>query len=81
LKEVCERRGKQADVTDFVPNDLSRSAEALVQHRKAVKKREAKLPQHSPETVEQLLFSRAGSEQPTEQDGEAIRFPFLGLGS
>jgi integrase len=81
LKEVCERRGKQADVADFVPNDLSRSAEELVQYRKTVKKRAAKQPQHALSTVEELLFASATNANPPENDGEAIRFPFLGLGS
>jgi len=81
LKELCERRGKQAEVADFVPNDLSRSAEALTQHRKAVKKRAAKLSRNSPSTAERVLYDGAGGgvgEGTT--DGEAIRFPFLGLG-
>ena len=79
LKELCERRGKQAEVADFVPNDLSRSAEALTQHRKAVKKRAAKAAQNSLSDAERALFdSTAASE--TESNGEAIRFPFLGLG-
>lgn len=78
LKELCERRGKQAEVVDFVPNDLSRSAEALTQHRKAVRKRVAKESQNSPSTAERLLFDSAHSE--AESTSETIRFPYLGLG-
>jgi integrase len=78
LKELCERRGKQAEVVDFVPNDLSRSAESLTQHRKAVKKRAAKESQNSPSTAERVLFDGVSSED--DSNGEAIRFPFLGLG-
>lgn len=78
LKELCEKRGKQAEVAGFAPNDLSRSAEALTQHRKAVKKRAAKQSQNSPSTAERVLFDSPDSVG--KSNGEAIRFPFLGLG-
>ena len=78
LKELCERRGKQAEVSDFVPNDLSRSAEALIEHRKQAKKRAAKESQNSPSNAELVLFD--GGASLVEEDAEAIRFPFQGLG-
>jgi len=80
LKDVCERRAKQAEVAEFVPNDLSRSAEALTEHRKAVKKRAAKEAQSAPSTAEQLLYEGAGSGAASNGHGEAICFPFQGLG-
>lgn len=78
LKEVCERRGKQAEVTPFVPTDLSRSAESLTQHRKAAKKKAAKESRSVPTYAERALFDVVPNE--SELQGEAIRFPFLGLG-
>jgi len=78
LKEVCERRAKQAEVADFVPNDLSRSAEALTEHRKIVKKRAAKEAQESNSSAEQLLYDGA-NPAPVEPSTEAICFPFQGL--
>jgi len=77
LKEICERRAKQAEVTDFVPNDLSRSAEALTAHRKALRKKAAKKAQDSLSTAEQLLYEDA--ETPDDVHAETICFPFRGL--
>ena len=77
LKDVCELRGKQAEVADFLPNDLSRSADALLDHRKAVRKKATKQAQSSPSPVERLLY--VGRADLTSGDGEAIRFPFQGL--
>ena len=79
LKEVCEKRAKQAEVADFVPNDLSRSAEALTEHRKAVQKKAAKQAQDAPSSAEQLLYD---GESPAafNVNGEGICFPFQGLG-
>jgi integrase len=87
LKELCERRAKQAEVAEFVPNDLSHSAEALTQHRKDVKKRAAKQAQNSLSDAERVLFANSDDADGLEskQDlgenlaGTAIRFPFLGL--
>jgi hypothetical protein len=77
LKEVCERRGKQAEVADFVPNDLSRSAMALTEHRKAVRKKAAKDALDGRSSVEQVLFDGSIDEAPVASD--AICFPFQGL--
>jgi integrase len=77
LKELCERRATQAEVEPFVPNDLSRSAEALTEHRKTLRKRIARQNQDSPSSAEQLLFT--GTAAPS-LDGETIQFPYLGLG-
>jgi len=78
LKEVCERRAKQAEVADFVPNDLSRSAEALTEHRKIVKKRAAKEAEESNSSAEQLLYD-GRNPVTAEPSSEAICFPFQGL--
>ena len=79
LKDVCERRAKQAEVADFVPNDLSRSAEALTEHRKAVQKKAAKQAQTAPSSAEQLLYD-GQSPAVFNVNGEGICFPFQGLG-
>ena len=79
LKDVCEKRAKQAEVPDFVPNDLSRSAEALTEHRKAVQKKAAKEAQAAPSSAEQLLYD-GQSPAAFNVDGEGICFPFQGLG-
>ncbi len=77
LKEVCARRAKEAEVVPFVPNDLSRSAEALTEHRKAVRKKTAKLALDAPSTTELVLFDSASAKG--DPPSQAIRFPFLGL--
>jgi integrase len=77
LKEVCERRAKQAEVADFVPNDLSRSADSLTEHRKAARKKAAKKAQDEPTNAEQALFDHSVDASAA---GEAICFPFQGLG-
>jgi hypothetical protein len=78
LKEVCERRGKQAEVADFIPNDLSRSAEALTEHRKVVKKREAKQADEVNSSAERLLYEGTTAATP-DASSETICFPFQGL--
>lgn len=77
LKELCERRAKQAEVADFVPNDLSRSADALTEHRKSVRKKAAKLAQETQSTAEQVLYEGLS---PVRSTSETICFPFQGLG-
>ena len=78
LKELCETRSKQAEVPEFVPNDLSRSAEALTNHRKAARRKAARAAAESLSKAEQALYLR-----PAELDSDphtlAIQFPFLGL--
>lgn len=79
LKKVCERRAEQAEVHPFSPNDLSRSAEALTEHRKArARKRSSQRNLESTSPIEQLLFEGDTAESPAT--GESIQFPFLGLG-
>lgn len=79
LKQVCERRAEQAEVHPFSPNDLSRSADALTEHRKAVaRKRSSRRGQDETDPIEQLLFE--GDTEESSATGESIRFPFLGLG-
>jgi integrase len=77
LKELCERRAQQAEVEPFVPNDLSRSAEALTEHRKAQRKKSARLSQEAASVVDQLLLTGSAAPGP---DGRTIQFPYLGLG-
>jgi len=77
LKTVCEQRGEQAEVQPFTPNDLSRSAEALTEHRKAARKRSARKNHESSSEAERLLFDGETGERSSQ--GETIRFPFLGL--
>lgn len=79
LKEICAERATLAEVPAFVPNDLSRSAEALTDHRKAARRRAARLAQETPSSAELALFADAASERRSPTEAEAIRFPFLGL--
>lgn len=81
LKEVCDRRSKQAEVAEFVPNDLSRSADALTEHRKAVRKKAAKEAQDAQSSAEQLLYDGQQNESALDAAIEAICFPFQGLGT
>ena len=79
LRQICDRRAEQAEVHPFSPNDLSRSAEALTEHRKAMaRKRSSRRGQEVIDPIEQLLFE--GDREETTATGESIRFPFLGLG-
>lgn len=78
LKEICMSRAEQAQVPEFVPNDLSRSAEALSQYRKNVRRKAAKLAQESLSPAEQVLFD---GDTVDDELGEMICFPFLGLSS
>ena len=80
LRDVCERRAKQADVADFVPNDLSRSGEALTLYRKAMRKKAAKQSQDAMSTAEQLLYDGINTTT-SKARSEAFCFPFQGLGS
>ena len=84
LKHICENRAQEARVQAFAPNDLSRSAEALTEHRKATRRKAAKHQHEIPSALEALLFDDAEAEAESEREathGEMIRFPFLGLGS
>jgi integrase len=76
LKEICEARAEQANVLPFVPNDLSRSADALIEHRKSVRRRSARRAAEVPSAAEQVLFE---VDDDPDETSEAIRFPFLGL--
>jgi hypothetical protein len=76
LKETCELRAKQANVLPFAPNDLSRSADALIDHRKSVRRRSARRAAEVPSEAEQVLFE---SDDDPGETSETIRFPFLGL--
>ncbi len=78
LKELCEARAKQAEVPEFVPNDLSRSAEALTNHRKAARRKAARAAAESLSTAEKALYLRP-AELDSDPHALAIQFPFLGL--
>ena len=76
LKDICTLRAEQAQVEEFVPNDLSRSSEALSQYRKNLRRKAAKQAQESLSPAEQVLFD---GDMAKDELGEMIRFPFLGL--
>ncbi|MCP4907696.1 MAG: site-specific integrase [bacterium] len=78
LKEVCLVRAKLAKVPEFVPNDLSRSAESLTNHRKTARRKAARAAAESLSTAERALYLHAAESEATE-GSEAIQFPFLGL--
>jgi len=82
LNQICEARAQEAKVQPFRPNDLSRSAEALTEHRKASRRKTAKHLRKVSNTLEALLFEDAEAEAEREAShSEMIRFPFLGLSS
>ena len=80
LKTICEERAEKAKVPEFVPNDLSRSAEALESHRKSAKRKAARAAQENMSSAEKALYL-ASSETDADADAlnETIQFPFLGL--
>ena len=78
LKEVCEERAKQAQVPTFTPNDLSRSADALTNHRRAAKRKAARAAAASLSNAEKALYLPPSAAE--EDDlSKTIQFPFLGL--
>jgi integrase len=84
LNQICEARAQEARVQPFRPNDLSRTAEGLTEHRKATRRKAAKHLRNVPSALEALLFEDAEAEAAAEREAshsEMIRFPFLGLGS
>lgn len=78
LKDLCEERAKQAQVAEFTPNDLSRSAEVLTNHRKAARRKANRAAQSSLSTAEKALYL-APSDAEKDELTETIQFPFLGL--
>jgi hypothetical protein len=78
LKEVCLNRAKQAQVPEFVPNDLSRSAESLTNHRKTARRKAARAAAESLSIAEKALYLHA-AESESDAHTQAIQFPFLGL--
>ncbi|MFO0687760.1 MAG: tyrosine-type recombinase/integrase [Myxococcota bacterium] len=74
---ICEERGRQAEVAPFTPTDLSRSADALAEHRKLTRRTPARESEDFHTAAERILFDEETS--PT-LESEMIRFPFLGLG-
>lgn len=78
LTATCETRAAQAEVPPFVPNDLSRSAEALTNHRKAARRKAARAAAESLSSGERALYLRP-AELEAEDHVAAIQFPFLGL--
>jgi integrase len=79
LKQVCETRGREAEVQPFTPNDLSRSAADLIDHRKATRRKRAKNGHDAGSAVDEILFNEVESSSEADR-GETILFPFLGLG-
>ena len=79
LKEICAIRAEHAEVPEFMPNDLSRSAESLAEHRKSARRKAAKEAQKNPSEGELVLFEPASLAELALTQGEAIRFPFQGL--
>ncbi len=78
LKTLCEERSKQAEVPVFTPNDLSRSAEALTNHRKAARRKANRLAQQTLSSAEKALYLPA-DESDEDALSQTIQFPFLGL--
>jgi integrase len=74
---ICEERGRQAEVTPFTPTDLSRSADALLEHRKQTRRTPARESEDFHTAAERILFDE---EKSPTLESEMIRFPFLGLG-
>ena len=77
LKQISEARALEAEVEAFTPNDLSRSADALTDHRKARRRKASKNDSDTASVVDQVLFEDVEAQA---EAGEKIRFPFLGLG-
>lgn len=80
LKEMCLTRAAQAKVPEFVPNDLSRSAEALTQHRKAARRKATRNAKENLSVAEKALYLAPAEASNVDPLGETIQFPFLGLG-
>lgn len=78
LKTLCEERAQQAEVPVFTPNDLSRSAEALTNHRKAARRKANRLAQQTLSSAEKALYLPA-DESDEDALNQTIQFPFLGL--
>ena len=78
LKALCEERAQQAEVPVFTPNDLSRSAEALANHRKATRRKANRLAQTTLSSAEKALYLPADMSDEDELN-QTIQFPFLGL--
>ncbi len=77
MVQVCEERARQAEVAPFTPTDLSRSADALTEHRKLTRRSAARDSEELHTAADRILFDADAS--PSLQ-GEMIRFPFLGQG-
>ncbi|MEZ4330812.1 MAG: tyrosine-type recombinase/integrase [Myxococcota bacterium] len=77
MVQICEERGRQAEVVAFTPTDLSRSADALTDHRKHARRSAVRESDEFHAAAERILFENEPAEC---EESEAIRFPFLGLG-
>ncbi len=77
LIQICEERGRQAEVPAFTPTDLSRSADALTEHRKLTRRSAAKESEEFHSAADRILFE---TDESSAMASEMIRFPFLGLG-
>ncbi len=79
LKATCESRAAAAEVQPFTPNDLSRSAEALEDHRKSARRRAARQAAVTMSEAEQALYLSSSAAEDDDEQTEMIQFPFLGL--
>lgn len=77
LIQICEERGRQSEVPAFTPTDLSRSADALTEHRKLTRRSAAKESEEFHSAADRILFE---ADESAGMASEMIRFPFLGLG-
>ena len=74
---LCEERARQAEVAAFNPTDLSRSADALNDHRKLTRRSAARDTEDLHTAADRILFE---ADDSPAMASEMIRFPFLGLG-
>ena len=79
LGKICELRAEAAEVPPFTPNDLSRSAEALTDHRKATRRRTARAAREHLSDAEKALYLAPADVDAGDELNETIQFPFLGL--
>ena len=77
MVQICEERARQAEVAAFTPTDLSRSADALTDHRRLTRRSAARESEDLHTAADRILFE-ADAGPATQM--EMIRFPFLGLG-
>ena len=80
MVQICEERARQAEVAAFTPTDLSRSADALTDHRKLTRRNAARESEDLHTAADRILFEADAGPTKQSEQSEMIRFPFLGLG-